>query len=156
PATRFKDSDGEQYDIMVRAPIGERADLQTLEQVRIPTLTGETLPLSQLASIEFDTAPKQIDRYNRMRAITINSEVETGYNTDRVTGDGLRRLDEVQWPRGYGYIPGGELESRVESFAGLQTAMLVAILGIIAVLVLEFGSFKSTLIVLSVVPFGIA
>ena len=62
----------------------------------------------------------------------------------------------MEWPRGYSYVPGGELETRNESFGGLQTAMIIALLGIIAVLVLEFGSFKSTLIVLSVVPFGIA
>jgi multidrug efflux pump subunit AcrB len=68
----------------------------------------------------------------------------------------LRRLDQMEWPRGYSYVPGGELESRAESFGGLQTAIIVAVLGIIAVLVLEFGSFKSTLIVLTVVPFGIA
>jgi multidrug efflux pump subunit AcrB len=62
----------------------------------------------------------------------------------------------MQWPRGYSYVPGGELESRKESFGGLGAAMIVAVLGIVAILVLEFGSFKSTLIVLTVVPFGIA
>jgi multidrug efflux pump subunit AcrB len=62
----------------------------------------------------------------------------------------------MQWPRGYSYVPGGELESRAESFGGLEVASIVALLGIIAILVLEFGSFKSTLIVLTVVPFGIA
>jgi CzcA family heavy metal efflux pump len=156
PASRFKDSDGEQYDIVVRTPIAERPDLHALEQVRVTTLSGATLPLSQLAELEFATAPTQIDRYNRSRAVTINAEVQHGYNTDRVTAEVLRRLDEMEWPRGYSYVPGGELESRAESFAGLQAATIVALLGIIAVLVLEFGSFKSTLIVLSVVPFGIA
>jgi CzcA family heavy metal efflux pump len=156
PAGSYKDSDGEQYDIIVRAPMGPRADIAALDQVRVATLTGETLPLSQLARVEFASAPTQIDRYNRARAVTINADVRSGYNTDRVTADVLQRLDQMQWPRGYFYIPGGELESRNESFAGLQTAVLVALLGIIAVLVLEFGSFKSTLIVLSVVPFGIA
>ncbi|HEY0941268.1 MAG TPA: efflux RND transporter permease subunit [Steroidobacter sp.] len=156
PASRYKDTDGEQYDIVVRTPIAERADIHALDQVRVTTLSGATLPLSQLADIEFATAPTQIDRYNRSRAVTINAEVQHGYNTDRVTTEVLRRLDEMQWPRGYSYVPGGELESRTESFGGLQAATIVALLGIIAVLVLEFGSFKSTLIVLSVVPFGIA
>jgi multidrug efflux pump subunit AcrB len=73
-----------------------------------------------------------------------------------VTQDLLQRLDQMQWPRGYSYVPGGELESRAESFGGLETASIIAVLGIVAILVLEFGSFKSTLIVLSVVPFGIA
>lgn len=156
PASRYKETDGEQYDIMVRTPIAERADIHALDQVRVTTLSGATLPLSQLAQVEFTGAPTQIDRYNRARAVTINAEVQNGYNTDRVTTEVLRRLDEMQWPRGYSYVPGGELESRAESFGGLQAATIVALLGIVAVLVLEFGSFKSTLIVLSVVPFGIA
>jgi multidrug efflux pump subunit AcrB len=156
PASRYKETDGEQYDIMVRTPITERADIHALDQVRVTTLSGATLPLSQLAQVEFTGAPTQIDRYNRARAVTINAEVQNGYNTDRVTTEVLRRLDEMQWPRGYSYVPGGELESRAESFGGLQAATIVALLGIVAVLVLEFGSFKSTLIVLSVVPFGIA
>jgi len=156
PASRYRETNGEQYDIMVRTPIGARADIHALDQVRVTTLSGATLPLSQLAQVEFAAAPTSVDRYNRSRAVTINAEVRDGYNTDRVTADVLRRLDEMQWPRGYSYIPGGELESRAESFGGLQAATIVALLGIVAVLVLEFGSFKSTLIVLGVVPFGIA
>jgi len=156
PAGRYKETDGEQYDIMVRAPMDGRADMSALEQVRIATLGGQTLPLSQLASVEFGAAPTQIDRYNRARAVTIDAEVANGYNTDRVTADVLERLDRLQWPRGYSYVPGGELEMRIESFDGLQAAMIIALLGVIAVLVLEFGSFRSTLIVLGVIPFGVA
>jgi multidrug efflux pump subunit AcrB len=156
PVGRYKDSDGEQYDIVARTPIEARPDVRALDQVRVATLAGETLPLSQLARVEFSSAPTEIHRYNRTRAVIISAEVKSGYNTDKVTADVLRHLDKLDWPRGYRYVPGGELESRTESFGGLQSAMIVALLGIIAILVLEFGSFKSTLIVLTVVPFGIA
>jgi multidrug efflux pump subunit AcrB len=156
PAGRFKDSDGEQYDIIVRTPIDARPDVRALDQVRIATLNGATLPLAQLARVEFTSAPTEIHRYNRERAVTIGADVKSGYNTDRVTKDVLKRLDQMQWPRGYSYVPGGELETRTESFGGLQSALIIALLGIIAILVLEFGNFKSTLIVLTVVPFGIA
>jgi multidrug efflux pump subunit AcrB len=153
---KFKDSDGEQYDIMVRTPIGARADLDTLNQVRVSSTSGATLPLSQLASLQFSTAPTGIDRYNRERAVIINGQVENGFNVDRVTQTLITRLQAVKWPRGYSFVPGGEFESRADSFKGLQAASIIAILGIIAILVLEFGSFKSTLIVLTVVPFGLA
>jgi multidrug efflux pump subunit AcrB len=156
PVGRYKDSDGEQYDIVVRTPIEARPDVRALDQVRVATLGGETLPLSQLARVEFSSAPTEIHRYNRTRAVIISAEVRNGYNTDKVTDAVLQRLDKLDWPRGYRYVPGGELESRTESFGGLQSALIVALLGIIAILVLEFGSFKSTLIVLTVVPFGIA
>ncbi|MET0985692.1 MAG: efflux RND transporter permease subunit [Steroidobacteraceae bacterium] len=153
---QYKDTDGEQYDIVVRTPTGARASLDALNQVRVESLAGVTLPLSQLASLEFVSAPTEISRYNRMRAITVHAEVQDGYNVDKLTQGVLTRLQQLDWPRGYSFVPGGQLESRAESFAGLQIATIVALMGIIAILVLEFGSLKSTLIVLSVVPFGIA
>ena len=50
---------------------------------------------------------------------------------------------------------GGEAQSGSESFSGVGTAAIVALFGIFAVLVIEFGSFRSTLIVLTVVPVGL-
>jgi multidrug efflux pump subunit AcrB len=82
--------------------------------------------------------------------------VRSGFNTDRVTKDVIARLEAVKWPDGTGFLVEGELEERQESFSGLGTAMIVAAFGVLAVLVLEFRTFKSTLIVASVIPLGIA
>jgi len=155
PTGTFKDPSGEQYDIVVRTPVGARADLDALGQVRIPTLSGSTLPLSQLATLRFEKAPTQIQRYNRERAVTIDSEVQRGYNTAKVTSEVVKRLNAMSWPRGYHYALGGEAQSSEESFGGIGTAIIVALFGIFAILVLEFGNFKSTLIVLTVVPLGV-
>jgi multidrug efflux pump subunit AcrB len=151
----FKDPSGEQYDIVVRTPVGARADFDALGQVRVPSLTGATLPIAQLATLEFSRAPIQIQRYNRERAATVNSDVQGGFNTAKVTADVVKRLDAMSWPRGYHYALGGEAQSSEEAFGGIGTAIIVAIFGIFAILVLEFGSFKSTLIVLTVVPLGV-
>ena len=59
-------------------------------------------------------------------------------------------------PPGYSIRAGGELEAQQESFGGIGTAVLVAVFGILAVLILEFGSFRSMLIVAGVIPLGIA
>jgi multidrug efflux pump subunit AcrB len=48
----------------------------------------------------------------------------------------------------------GQAEAQKESFGGLLPAVLVSFFGIVAVLVLEFGSFRSTLIVTAVIPLG--
>jgi len=61
----------------------------------------------------------------------------------------------MAWPRGYHYALGGEAQTSEEAFGGIGTAIIVAVFGIFAILVLEFGNFKSTLIVLTVVPLGI-
>jgi len=52
-------------------------------------------------------------------------------------------------------VPAGEFESRQESFGGVGSAIIVAVLGVLAILVLEFRTFRSTLIVASVIPLGI-
>jgi multidrug efflux pump subunit AcrB len=155
PVGTFKDQSGEQYDIVVRTPIGARADLEALQEVRIPSVGGAVLPVSQLATLQFEKAPTQIARYNRERMVSINSEVADGYNTAKVTAEVARRLNRMSWPRGYRFALGGEAQSSAEAFGGIGTAIIVAVFGIFAILVLEFGNFKSTLIVLTVVPLGV-
>jgi multidrug efflux pump subunit AcrB len=154
-AGTFKDQSGEQYDIMVRTPIASRADLDALQEVRIPSAGGAVLPISQLATLQFEKAPTQIARYNRERMVSINSEVVDGFNTAKVTAEVARRLNKMSWPRGYRFALGGEAQSSAEAFGGIGTAIIVAVFGIFAILVLEFGNFKSTLIVLTVVPLGV-
>ena len=96
-----------------------------------------------------------IKRYNRERAVTVTAWPATGYATDELTRQVIAGLDAIAWPPGYRYVAAGEVEARSESFSGLGVAMLVAVFGILAVLVLEFGSFRSMLIVFGVVPLGI-
>jgi multidrug efflux pump subunit AcrB len=151
----YKDTSGEQYPIVVRSPITQQAEFAALEQVRVPSLSGSTLPLSQLASLEFEKAPTLIQRFNRERAMTIDADAAPGYNVGELTNQITAKLDQMDWPRGYHYDLGGEDEASQEAFGGIGIAIIVAIFGIFAILVLEFGNFKSTLIVLTVVPLGV-
>ena len=151
----YRETDGESYDIVVRTPIDGRPTLEQLDQVRVPSLSGEMLPAGQLAKLEFDRSPPQIQRYNRERTVIVSAYTQTGFNTDKVTQAVIAQLQAMDWPRGYRFEAAGEVESRAESFDGLGIAALVAVFGILAVLVLEFGSFRSTLIVATVIPLGV-
>jgi multidrug efflux pump subunit AcrB len=155
PVGTFKDTTGEQYPIVVRTPITQQAEFAALEQVRVPTMSGGTLPLSQLASLEFEKAPTLIQRFNRERAIVIDADAQPGFNIKQLTQQITAQLDQMDWPRGYHYSLGGESEASAQAFGGIGIAIIVAIFGIFAILVLEFGNFKSTLIVLTVVPLGV-
>src|SRR5690606_1540231 len=150
----FRADDGEQYDIVLRSATGDRADWRTLTEARVPTLTGQLLPVEQLAELRFAEAPTRIQRFNRERVVTIDAEVVNGYNTAEVTRAVVEKLDGFDWPRGYRYLLGGEAEASAKAFGGIGIAIIVALFGIFAILVLEFGDFRSTLIVLTVVPLG--
>ena len=87
--------------------------------------------------------------------MTIDADARPGYNIGELTRQISKQLDQMDWPRGYTYDLGGEDEASQEAFGGIGIAIIVAIFGIFAILVLEFGNFKSTLIVLTVVPLGV-
>ncbi len=154
-AGEFREADGDSYPIVLRAPFSDRPTLDALSGLHVATASGAQVPLGQLTRSELSASPTTIHRFNRERAVLMTAYTETGYNTERVTNRILEQLEQQDWPAGYRYEAAGEVESRQDSFAGFGTAILIAAFGIMAVLVLEFGSFKSTLIVATVVPLGI-
>jgi multidrug efflux pump subunit AcrB len=154
-AGSFREPDGDEYDITLRLPIEGRPTLDLLRSVQVSSAAGDQVPLAQITRPEFTTAAPLIKRYNRERAVTVTAWPATGHATDELTRKVIAGLDAIAWPPGYRWIAAGEVEARSESFAGLGVAMLVAVFGILAVLVLEFGSFRSMLIVFGVVPLGI-
>jgi multidrug efflux pump subunit AcrB len=153
--SRFRESDGDEYDIAVRLPMDGGQTLAALDTIQVATARGDEVPLRQLIDPQFRTAPAVIQRHDRERQVTLTAYQQTGFNTDRVTRAILAELERFDWPEGYGFAAGGEMEARQESFAGLGGAVLVAVFGILAVLVLEFGRFRSMLIVAGVIPLGI-
>jgi multidrug efflux pump subunit AcrB len=152
---KYREANGKEYAIKVRLPKDTANTLATLDKIYVSSLSGAQIPLSQLARIEFESSPTLIEHYNQERYNLISSYVKTGYNTDRVTKEILAKIDAVKLPEGFKIIPSGEIEGRQESFGGVGIAIMVAIFGIFAILILEFRTFKSTLIVLSVIPLGI-
>jgi multidrug efflux pump subunit AcrB len=153
--SRYRESDGDEYDITLRLPMDGRQTLDALDEIQVATASGAELPLEQIIDPQFRAAPPVIQRHDRERQVTLTAYQQTGYNTGRVTGAILAEIERWEWPPGYGFAAGGEAEARSESFAGLGGAVLVAAFGILAVLLLEFGSFRSLLIVAGVVPLGI-
>ncbi len=147
--------DRNDYSINVTLPKGRIADQSVLNNLYVNTLTGSAVPLRQIADVQFETGTNLIRHYDKDRYVSVTAFVKTGFLVDNVYKDVLKKLDTFRFPTGFRYQAAGELESREQSFGGLGTIILVTIFGFIAVLVLEFGTLKSTLIVLSVIPLGI-
>jgi len=154
-AGRVRDRDGDEYGVVLSLGRGDRATLTNWSKVWVPGVGGRQVPLREVATLEMESAPPLIQRYNRERAVTLTSYVVAGENTDRVTRAVVDKLEAMTWPKGYRYGLGGEVESRNESFEGLGTAVVLAMFGILAVLVLEFGDFRGTIVVASVIPLGV-
>ena len=155
PVGKYRVADGDEYNITLRLPMQGRQGIEALDGIGVATLTGGSVPLAQIAQPHFISVPNMIRRYNRQREVTISAHTLSGFNTESVTNGVVARLASLDLPPGYAIAMAGEAEAAEESFSGIGTAMIVAAFGILAVLVLEFGSFRSTLIVAGVVPLGI-
>ena len=161
-AGSVRETDGNDYGIRVRLRDGNEAAgldgapaVELLDRLKLLSASGRVVPLSQLARTRFEASVPVIQHYNRERTVTVTANVRNGFNTDRITQDILGQVGGWTLPAGYRIIPAGEIESRQESFGGLGTAIIFAVFLTIGILVLEFGSFRSTLIVASVIPLGI-
>ena len=130
-------------------------DQAALTNLYVNTVTGGAVPLRQVADMQFETGTNLIRHYDKDRYVSVTGFVKTGYLVDNIYQDVLKKLDVMQFPAGFRFQAAGELESREQSFGGLGTIILITVFGFMAVLILEFGTIKSTLIVLSVIPLGI-
>ncbi len=153
---KFRETDGDEFDITLRLPMQGRQTLQALDYIEVTSASGRPVPLRQLTDPTFATAPSAIRRHDRLREYVLTAYPTADHNVAEVTQDVLVNLRQLDLPPGYSIRAGGELEAQQESFGGIGTAVLVAVFGILAVLVLEFGSFRSMLIVAGVIPLGMA
>jgi multidrug efflux pump subunit AcrB len=150
-----RDGDGDQYPVTVHLPMAGRHEIAALDQIFVPTLSGGSVPLAALAHTTLDSGPGAIERHQRERAVTLTAYVAKGVLVSRATGDAVAKLTSaVPLPPGYHLEVAGEAESSARSFGGLLPAIVVASVGILAVLVLEFGSFRNVLAVATVIPLG--
>lgn len=153
---RYRDPDGDDYAVRVKLPFDQRNSLQSLSKIYVPTTNGAATPLEQIATSKLESAPANIARRERERVVTITAYVDSGFLTSKVSEAVYEALTaELPLPPGYTLQAGGQAEAQSKSFGGLGTAIIVALLGILAVLVLEFGRFKSVLVVAGIIPFGI-
>ncbi|MGH7580098.1 MAG: efflux RND transporter permease subunit [Gemmatimonadales bacterium] len=152
----LREDDGDARDVVVRLAGAVRPDPADLDRLYVASTAGKLTPLRQVAEVRFEADVPEIRRVDRERAVSVTSFVRTGYNTDRVTRQALASLDSLELPEGYRVVAAGEIESRAESFGGIGSAVIVATFLILGVLVLEFRTFRGTLIVASVIPLGVA
>jgi multidrug efflux pump subunit AcrB len=148
-------SEGKEYNITLGlAQNTPEKNLDILKNLYVNSLTGASVPLNQIAEIELSRSPNTIGHYNKERYTIISAFVKSGFMTNIINQKITENMKNMPLPKGYRYQIAGEVETSERSFGGLGTIILVTIFGLLAVLILEFKTFKSTLIVLSVIPLG--
>ncbi|WP_295531329.1 efflux RND transporter permease subunit [Novosphingobium sp. Chol11] len=151
----LRDRDDDEYPLSVRLPMQGRNEIAALDRIFVTTFGGGSVPLSALATVSAQSGPAEIDRFQRERSVTLTADVKQGTLVSRAADEALASIEaQVPLPPGYAIKVGGEAESKSRSFGGLLPAIIVASVGILGVLVLEFGKFRQVAVVAGVVPLG--
>lgn len=141
--------------IRVRLPAEARADLQTLGNLRVPTVSGTSVPLSAVADIHFQPGAARIDRFDRKRRATIEAQLN-GVSLGEAT-KAINTLPTMKnLPAGVTTPAYGQSESMNELFGSFGAAMLAGIGLIFAVLILLFKSFFTPITILAALPLSLA
>ena len=153
-AGQFRDESGEDYPILVKSLGKTQPQVGEFENMMVRSTNGALVPLTQLASFELHDALARLQHHNTERMSRVTSDVAPGYQAEAVTNQLIVQLDKLDWPDGVSYQVGGEQEKRKESFGGMGQVVLVALMGIFAVLVLQFKSFSQPAIIFAAIPFA--
>lgn len=148
--TRFE-RDGEQYDVIVQLEGADRASPQSLDTIYLRSARGEMVQLSNIISVNETVAPRELRRFNQLRAATISANLAPG----TTLGDALTRVEaraaEIL-PQNIQTDYGGQSREYRSSSQSLAIVFVLAILFIYLVLAAQFESFVDPFIILLTVP----
>ena len=140
------------FDLVVRLDSTYRSSIEDVNNLMIPTATGNQIPLSQVASIDYKLGPAQISREDGKRRIVIGFNI-AGRDVQSVVEEIQQKLDaEVNLPPGYYFTYGGQFENLKEASNRLLIAVPVSLLLIFVLLYFTFGSFKQAGLIFTAIP----
>jgi multidrug efflux pump subunit AcrB len=148
----------EEVRVFVRYPESERNSLDNLNRMRIRTPNGDQVPFSEVAVAEYGRGFAEIRRVDRNRTINITADV----NKESSDVEAIKRdisdflATQVRAHPGVRFTLEGEAREQRESFGSLKIGILFVLFAIYVLLAVPFRSYLQPLIVMSVIPFGIA
>jgi multidrug efflux pump subunit AcrB len=145
----FRESN-EDYDITVQLSEEDRRLTDVLHELMIPVPSGEMVPLSTLADIEYTGAIGDIVRIDNQRVVTVKANVdETKIPGPVARAQAEKLLKDLPLPPGYAVKFTGEMQEQKESEDFLAKAFVVALFLIFFVLVSQFNSITMPIIIMT-------
>ncbi|MBK8157392.1 MAG: efflux RND transporter permease subunit [Rhodospirillaceae bacterium] len=148
--TRFK-RDGRQYDVVVKVDDRSRTTPDQAKLIYVRAEGGAMIPLSNLVSIRETVAPKDLNRWNQLRAATVSVNAAPGITS----GEALQALQEIvarTLPNTMQIDYAGQSREFLASSQSGVTVFILALVFIYLVLSAQFESFRDPFIIMLTVP----
>ncbi len=140
-----------------RTPLLIRADktsLQSLAQLRLPTRTGQMVPLSSIATLTEQAGPVRIDRENASRMTVVRANVNGRDLVGFVDEAKKNFAQQIKLPAGYRVSWGGQFENQQRAAKRLLTVIPIALGLIVLILFFTLGNVRQAVLVVCNIPFA--
>lgn len=140
------------FDLVVRLDSTSRRSIDDVNNLLIPTPSGNQIPLSQVAKVDFKLGPAQISREAGKRRIVIGFNIQ-----DRDVQSVVKEIQDklatkVKLPSGYYFTYGGTFENLQKASNRLMIAVPISLLLIFMLLYFTFNSMKQASLIFSAIP----
>ena len=147
----------ELIEIRLRGAQAERVDVASLSSLAIPTSRGTSVPLAQLANIEYSFEEGLIWHRNRLPTITVRADIRTALQPATVVNelhDSLHQL-RAELPNGYLLEVGGTVEESARGQNSVNAGMPLFLAVVMTLLMIQLKSISRAFIVFLTAPLGI-
>ena len=144
-------------DVVIRGPAAERIAVSQVEDLQVPTASGRTVPLSQVASVKQVMEEPIIRRYSRVPTLSVRADIVEGVQAPDVSAqiDPLLADIRAKLPPGYRVEAGGAYEENTKAQASINAGAPLMIFVWLMLLMLQLQSFSLSAMVLITAPFGV-
>ena len=147
----------ELIEILLRGPENERINLDLLGSLSVPVESGSSVPLSQIASLQYTLEDGIIWHRNRLPTITVRADVRDDTAPPTVTAQIVPELAGIRarLPEGYLLETGGTIEDSDRGSKSVAAGVPLFLLVVITLLMLQLKSFRRMAMVLMTAPLGL-
>ncbi|MFK7956238.1 MAG: efflux RND transporter permease subunit [Lysobacterales bacterium] len=143
--------------VMLRYPVQQRDSVGYLEQMRVRTSNGDSVPFTTVAQATLSRGPVRISRFGRQQTVSVTGEIDEGLAepgpikaelTDEYLPDLLARYPGVQ------VVVSGISKEIQRLGSSLFKGFVLALFLIYALMAIPLKSYSQPMLIMSVIPFG--
>ncbi|MCU9945977.1 efflux RND transporter permease subunit [Pseudomonas sp. PDM13] len=149
--------DNELIDILLRGTSRERQELALLPSLAVPTDSGKSVPLSQIATLEYGFEEGIIWHRNRLPTVTVRADIYDKSLPASLVTQILPTLEPIraELPSGYLLDVGGTVEDSTRGQKSVNAGVPLFIVVVLTLLMLQLKSFSRTAMVFLTAPLGL-
>ncbi|MDE5417164.1 efflux RND transporter permease subunit [Ancylomarina sp. DW003] len=150
--------DDKNIPILLRGFDSQEQSYESIETMNVfSQQSGRSVPLSQVANIVPQWQYAKIKRLDLIRSVNVSSELDVTGNASEVMAVITPWLDEQtqNWPNGYEYQLGGDSKNTADNMGAVISYLPLSAFIILLLLIIQFNSFRKTLMVISTIPLGV-